>query len=155
MGITSSSGADFSLQLYQQGQQLARIERLLAGQKETLTLEEASAYSGISKSYLYKLTSSGTIPHYKPEGKIIYFDRAELNSWLKRNRVKTTEEIEQETADYVRSVPFTKKYSAPLNLDSSAKCKTNNLDLQNVQSWPKQLGVFTTPNSRPKWSWKL
>ena len=87
--------------LHEHGQQLARIERLLAGQKATLTLEEASAYSGISKSYLYKLTSAGSIPHYKPEGKTIYFDRAELDAWLKRNRVKTTQEIEQEAATFV------------------------------------------------------
>jgi excisionase family DNA binding protein len=113
MGLTTLTGADLSLQLLHQGQQLARIERLLAAQKETLTLEEASSYSGISKSYLYKLTSSGSIPHYKPEGKIIYFDRDELNAWLKRNRVKTTEEIEQQASEYVRSKP-TKKSSARL-----------------------------------------
>lgn len=101
MGITTESGADFSQQLQEQGLQLARIERLLAGQKDTLTLEEASAYSGISKSYIYKLTSGGSIPHYKPEGKTIYFDRAELDAWLKRNRVKTAEEIEQQAATHV------------------------------------------------------
>lgn len=95
------SSADLSLQLQEQGLQLARIERLLAGQKETLTLEEASVYSGISKSYIYKLTSAGSIPHYKPEAKKIYFDRAELDSWLKRNRVKTSQEIEQEATTFV------------------------------------------------------
>ena len=95
------SEAEIGQQLQEQGQQLARIERLLAGQKDTLTLEEASTYSGISKSYLYKLTSGGIIPHYKPEGKTIYFDRAELDSWLKRNRVKTVEEIEQEATTFV------------------------------------------------------
>ncbi len=101
MGITTESGADLSQQLQEHGQLLARIERLLAGQKDTLTLEEASAYSGISKSYIYKLTSAGSIPHYKPEGKTIYFDRVELNAWLKRNRVKTVQEIEQEATTYV------------------------------------------------------
>ncbi|GAB4042073.1 helix-turn-helix domain-containing protein [Spirosoma jeollabukense] len=109
MVSTTTSGADLGLQLYQQGQQLARIERLLAGQKETLTLEEASTYSGISKSYLYKLTSSNSIPHYKPEGKTIYFDRDELNAWLKRNRVKTTDEIEREASAYVSTKPLRKK----------------------------------------------
>ncbi len=102
------SGADLSQQLQEQGLQLARIERLLAGQKETLTLEEASVYSGISKSYLYKLTSGGGIPFYKPEGKTIYFDRPELDSWLKRNRVATTEEIEQQAANYVATKPARK-----------------------------------------------
>lgn len=95
------SGADLSHHLEQQAKQLDRIERLLAGQKNTLTFDETSAYSGISKSYLYKLTSAGSIPHYKPEGKTIYFDRSELDSWLKRNRVKTSEEIEREASTFV------------------------------------------------------
>lgn len=95
------SGAELSLQLHQHGQQLARIERLLAGQKDTLTLEETALYSGISKSYLYKLTSAGSIPHYKPEGKTIYFDRAELDAWLKRNRVRTAQEIEQDATNHI------------------------------------------------------
>jgi excisionase family DNA binding protein len=107
MGLNTNE-TTLSQQLLQQGQQLTRIEQLLAGQKETLTLEEASAYSGISKSYLYKLTSSGSIPHYKPEGKTIFFDRAELNAWLKRNRVKTTVEIAEEAAAYVNK-PSDKK----------------------------------------------
>ena len=101
MGVITMSGAEISQHLQEQGQQLARIERLLAGQKATLTLEEASAYSGISKSYLYKLTSAGSIPHYKPEGKTIYFDREELDGHLKRNRVKTVQEIEQEATTFV------------------------------------------------------
>lgn len=103
------SGAELSQQLQEQGQQLTRIERLLAGQKETLTLDEASTYSGISKSYLYKLTSGGGIPHYKPEGKTIYFDRPELDSWLKRNRVKTVQEIEQDTTNHVTTKQPTTK----------------------------------------------
>lgn len=102
MGESIVSGAEeLSQQLQEQGQQLTRIERLLAGQKETLTLDEASTYSGISKSYIYKLTSAGAIPHYKPEGKTIYFDRRELDGWLKRNRVKTVQEIEQDAINRV------------------------------------------------------
>lgn len=89
--------------IQQQGQQLARIERLLASQKDTLTFDEASDYTGISKSYLYKLTSASRIPHYKPEGKTIYFDRAEVDTWLKRNPVKTNEQIELQAATHVAS----------------------------------------------------
>ena len=43
--------------------------------KEVLTTAEASAYLGLSESYLYKLTSSKRIPHYKPNGKLVYFNR--------------------------------------------------------------------------------
>lgn len=55
--------------------------------KEVLTSDEAAAYMGISKSYLYKLTMKKLIPHYKPMGKMCYFNRKELESWLQSNRV--------------------------------------------------------------------
>ena len=34
------------------------------------------------------------IPFYKPEGKTIYFDRLELEAWMKRNRVSSNDEIQ-------------------------------------------------------------
>lgn len=55
--------------------------------KEVLTSDEAAAYMGISKSYLYKLTMKQLIPHYKPMGKMCYFNRKELESWLQSNKV--------------------------------------------------------------------
>ena len=50
---------------------------------------------------LYRLTSSCQIPHYKPSGKQIYFDRSEIEEWLKRNRVDSVEEIEQAAINHV------------------------------------------------------
>ena len=44
-------------------------------------------YLGITESHMYKLTSGGKIPHYKPTGKLIYFSRSELDDWLLHNRV--------------------------------------------------------------------
>lgn len=60
--------------------------------KEVLTSEEVAKYMGISKSYLYKLTMNRQIPHYKPTGKLCYFNRHELEEWLQRNRVSIVEE---------------------------------------------------------------
>lgn len=68
--------------------------------KEVLTSEEAAKYMGISKSYLYKLTMRQMIPHYKPMGKMCYFVRAELEQWLRGNRVSTSDEINQLAQDY-------------------------------------------------------
>lgn len=79
-------------------QRLERIEGLLAYQKSVLNLEEVASYTGLSKSFIYKLTSSGGIPCYKPNGKHIYFDRNEVDNWLLSNRLKTNEEIDQETS---------------------------------------------------------
>lgn len=37
--------------------------------KDVLTLKEAAVYIGASLSQIYKMTSSGCIPYYKPRGK--------------------------------------------------------------------------------------
>ena len=68
--------------------------------KEVLTSDEAARYLGISKSYLYKLTMRQLIPHYKPLGKMCYFNRQELEAWLQSNRVATDEEINREAQAY-------------------------------------------------------
>lgn len=68
--------------------------------KEVLTSDEAAKYMGVSKSYLYKLTMRKQIPHYKPMGKMCYFDRLELQEWLKNNRVTTESEINQQAQAY-------------------------------------------------------
>jgi len=84
-------------------QQLDRIENSLVNQKEVLTLEEAAQYTGFSKSYLYKLTSSAKIPHYKPAGKLCYFNRFELDQWLQQNRISTQDEIYSKAQTYCMS----------------------------------------------------
>ena len=68
--------------------------------KEVLTSDEAAHYMGISKSYLYKLTMAQQIPHYKPMGKMCYFNREELQNWLQSNRVATADEISQQAQAY-------------------------------------------------------
>jgi len=86
-------------------ERLDKIERLIESQnlirKEVLNFNEASQYLEVSHSHLYKLTSSGIIPHYKPNGKKLYFNRHELDEWLLRNRQSTADEIEKKAADYV------------------------------------------------------
>ena len=69
--------------------------------QEILNFNDACQFLDYSKSYLYKLTHSRQIPHYKPNGKKLYFKRSDLEAWLLRNRVKTAAEIEQEAIEYV------------------------------------------------------
>lgn len=61
--------------------------------KEVLTSEETARYMGVKRSYLYKLTMRGEIPHYKPMGKMCYFNRREIEEWLQQNRCATSTEI--------------------------------------------------------------
>lgn len=81
---------------------LDAIERYaLLGAKQVLTIEDVALLTGLSKSHLYKLTCTRQIPHYKPNSKQMYFDRAEIEDWMRQNRVNTTSEAEQEAARYV------------------------------------------------------
>ena len=68
--------------------------------KEVLTTDEAASYMGVSKSYLYKLTMEKRIPHYKPMGKMCFFNRKEIEMWLQANRVATDEELSQDAQAY-------------------------------------------------------
>ena len=67
--------------------ELNKIEERLYVVKEMLTTEEASKYLGISQSQIYKLTMNMQIPHFKPKGKTIYFNRQELLRWMRKNHV--------------------------------------------------------------------
>lgn len=78
------------------GERLDRIEKLLISQKTVLTFQELVEYTGLSQSYLYKLTSKGDIPFFRPFGKLLFFNKEEIDAWLLRNRSKTNEEIERE-----------------------------------------------------------
>lgn len=82
-------------------ERLQNIEQLLLSQKTVFTFDEAAQYTGLSKSYLYKHTCSGIIPHFKPNGKKIYFERQSLDAWLLRNEVKPANEIETQANTYV------------------------------------------------------
>lgn len=82
-------------------ERLSRIEKLLLGSKKVLTFDEACDYTGISRSYMYKLTSSNQISFSKPNGKIIFFSKEKLDSWLLSNHRKSTLEIKQDASSYV------------------------------------------------------
>jgi excisionase family DNA binding protein len=86
-------------------EQLQEIADLLTAKtlfctKEVLTSDETAMYMGVSKSYLYKLTMRGEIPHYKPMGKLCYFNRVEVEQWLQQNRVATSTEIADRANQY-------------------------------------------------------
>ena len=84
-------------------EKLNRIEGLISDLTKAATkpydLKAAAEYLSISQSHLYQLTSKGKIGHYKPAGKRLYFDKADLDEYLQRNRVKPQGEIEQEAAN--------------------------------------------------------
>lgn len=83
---------------------LKRLDRLetltLLGAKSVLTLEEVCLLTGLSKSTIYKMTASRTIPHYRADGgKHVYFKKDEVEDWLTRNRVSSQTEDEQKAVN--------------------------------------------------------
>lgn len=81
------------------------LERMLFLTKSVLSFNEASRFLNLSKSYLYKLTAGNLIPHYKPQGKMLYFEKSELEAWLRQNPIKTKTQIEQEAQRYIMNHP--------------------------------------------------
>lgn len=64
--------------------------------KEMMTLDEAAEYLGASKSLLYKMTASRGLTHYKPNGRVIYIDRKDLDELLRTNPVYSKKALERQ-----------------------------------------------------------
>lgn len=80
---------------------VSELENLVLHSKNVLSFEEASRFLNLSKSYLYKLTSGNLIPHYKPQGKMLYFEKTELEAWLRQNPIRTQAQTEAEAQKYM------------------------------------------------------
>ena len=72
-------------------ERLKSIEETLYTTKDILNMKEVCQYLDISQSLLYKLTCSGEIPHFKPRGKMIFFDKKELIEWIKKSNLLSSE----------------------------------------------------------------
>ena len=81
--------------------QLNRIEGALAYQKSVLTLNELCQYTGLSKSCIYKLTSSRKIPFSCPNGKTLFFNRLSIDEWLLSNPAMTQSQINSAVVNHV------------------------------------------------------
>lgn len=71
-------------------------------QRKLLTSKEAAQYLGISLSFLRKMMMNRIIPMYKPNGKLCYFDPADLDAYLTSVRIASEDEIRERTNDYLR-----------------------------------------------------
>lgn len=73
---------------------------IISTTKAVLTVDEAAKYMGIAKSTLYKMMMRREIPYSKPNGKVCFFDRKELETWLMGNRVATADELTERAQTY-------------------------------------------------------
>ena len=72
-------------------ERLKSLEDAIYTTKEILNMKDVCQYLDISQSLLYKLTCTGEIPHFKPRGKMIFFEKKELIAWFKRNKINDQE----------------------------------------------------------------
>ena len=71
-----------------------QIRNLAIGTKPFLTFKETCTYFGFKPSTLYKYSSKNAIPGIsRPGGKLVYFDRLEVENWIKSSRIKTISEL--------------------------------------------------------------
>ena len=65
--------------------------------KNILTVDDLIDYTGYSQKQIYKLTSTRAIPHYKPNGRKLFFKRNEVDNWITQGRIKPMSELDDET----------------------------------------------------------
>lgn len=82
-------------------EKLECIERYVRlSSKSMLSLDDVALLTGLSKGRLYKMTCTHQIPYYKPSGKRIYFDKEEVEKWMRQNRISTDQEVNQKASNY-------------------------------------------------------
>ena len=72
---TSKMNLDHERKIVELQERVNKLEDLCFTTKEILNLEEASAFLGIAKSTLYKMTHLNQLPFFKPAGKLIFFEK--------------------------------------------------------------------------------
>lgn len=86
---------DLHQQVEELKERMKAMENILDNGKEILTVEEAAKFMGIARSSLYKMTSDQLIPFYRPNGKMIYFEKSEILAWIRRNHQSSKAEIQE------------------------------------------------------------
>jgi excisionase family DNA binding protein len=83
-------------------ERLDQLERLIVGLNKTiLNVEDLINYTGYKRSYIYKLVHNNVIPFSKPNGKTLFFEKSEIDTWLLQNKSQSISQIEDKAQDYI------------------------------------------------------
>ena len=63
-------------------------------------IDDVALITGFTKGHIYRLTSGQKIPHYKPNGRTLYFKKEEIEDWMLQNKIQTNTEIESAATTY-------------------------------------------------------
>ena len=58
-----------------------KTESNMEEKQQLISTAEAAKFLGMKVSYLHKLMMRRVIPYYKPNGKLCFFDKADLEAW--------------------------------------------------------------------------
>jgi predicted DNA-binding transcriptional regulator AlpA len=86
------------------------LESILKGDQKTdvskiMDIVQLSKYLNLSKSCIYKYTQSRNIPHSK-KGKKLYFEKYLIDSWVLEGKIRTQQELEEESSKYTLKRKF-------------------------------------------------
>lgn len=95
---TPKMNLDHERKIVELQERVDRLENLCYTAKEVLNLEEASAFLGIAKSTLYKMTHQNRLPYFKPAGKLIFFEKKALLDWVRGAKSMSEEGVRAEAA---------------------------------------------------------
>ena len=87
--------AEIKHYLLQNAADSANIPSPKQPEKEILTVEDVCQKLGLKKGSVYNLTHRQQIPYYK-RGQRIYFDRNEIDEWIRSDRRKTIKELQND-----------------------------------------------------------
>ena len=125
--MTQHNPVQKDTQLHKQVAELQKrvdvLEDILDSSKEVLTVEEAAKFMGMARSSLYKMTCEQSIPFYRPNGKMIYFEKADILSWIRRNRVYTQEEIDAEARLHMQTLSKKHWYEGAGTIRTQRECR--------------------------------
>ena len=58
-----------------------------------LTVQQLADYLHVSRDHIYQLVSKRKIPFVRPVGRLIFFNREEIDAWMKRARIDADHEL--------------------------------------------------------------
>jgi excisionase family DNA binding protein len=61
-----------------------------------MSVQDLCTFLGVSKSFIYKLSSLNVLPKYCPNGKILFFKKTDVIKWIEKNRIPSDDELQAE-----------------------------------------------------------
>jgi len=82
----------------------ASSESQSSNSEEFMTVEQLSDYLTLARQTIYGLCSGRELPYLK-RGKRLYFNKNDIDNWLKSSKRKAKFELQEEAAEFVRKHP--------------------------------------------------